>query len=151
MTKDAPPIYVFRGTTIGFQGSTASMSIPYTCTSSHPIKAIWFALDCMSKNPYTAVVYLGILEKFSEQKIKANVLKSIEDEIALGMKPLEFYTLSEGYVHVSDLQSIVKSFGFDTYMSVRKDNLSLLCEETRLIDQNEIEAIVAKMRNCIKK
>ena len=151
MNGDVLPIYVFRGTTIGFEGSTASMNIPYTCTSGHPIKALWFALDCMSKNPYTAVVYLGILGKFSSQTIKGNVLNSIEEEIAFSMQPRAFYTLSEGYVHVADLQTIVKMIGFDAYMSVRKDNLSLLCEETRPITQDEIEAIVREMRKCIKK
>ncbi|HXB08012.1 MAG TPA: hypothetical protein VNW04_12870 [Puia sp.] len=138
MTEDVLPKYVFRGTTIGFEGNTASMNMPYTCTSSHPIKALWFALDCMSNNPYTAIVYLGILDRISGQLIKGNVLDSIEEEIAFGMKPHEFYNLCEGYVHVADLQSIVKTHGFDTYMSVRKDNLSLLCEETRQITQDEI-------------
>jgi hypothetical protein len=138
--------YVFRGTTIGYKGNNAALTIPYTCTSTHPVKALLFALECMSQNPFTAVVYFAELKKLSGTNIIQNCLSSMEDEIAFEIKPEAFYPLCEGYVHVFDLQNIMNNLGIYTPYAVQKTNLSLLCQETPSLTQKDLVTIISAMR-----
>ncbi len=145
------PKYVFRGTTIKYKGNKNSIEIPYTCTSTHPVKALWFALECYPKNPETAVIYIAKLERLEDKKTSTNHFADLEDEIAFNIPPLSFYPYCMGYVHIFDFQGILKDFEIDGHNVVRKDNLTRLCAETRPISVNKIESIVALALPVLKK
>lgn len=146
-----PHSYIFRGTTIDYRGNPAAIVVPYTCTSRHPVKALWFALECVTKNPATAVVYLAETQKLTALETMQNYLEAIEEEEAYRIKPEDFYSLCEGYIHIIDFQKILLNFGFNTYQSVRKDNLTLLCRSTPALNHDEISLIVEEMRKYLKK
>jgi len=146
-----PQSFLFRGTTINYKGNNAAIAVPYTCTSRHPVKALWFALECVSKNPASAVVYLAKAERLLNFEPMGNWLESVEDEVAFRLKPLDFYPLTEGYIHTVDFQKVLFGLDIDTYKSVRKDNLTLLCENTEPLKESEIDLIVEKMEIFLKK
>lgn len=146
-----PYSYLFRGTTIEYPGNVNAIKVPYACTSTHPVKALWFALECVSKNPDSAVVYLANAEKLSGIEIMKNCLEAKEDEVALGIKPSDFYPLCEGYIHIVDFQKILQGFDINVYKAVRKENLTYLCEETLQLNETQINLIVEEMRKYLKK
>jgi len=125
--------------------------MPYTCTSTHPVKALWFALECYHKNPGLAVVYIARIEKLAGIDIGYNPLKKLEDEIGFLIQPVSFYPFCEGFVHVPDFQWVLKGFDIDGYSAVRKDNLSRLCKETSVIGIKKIASLVKAMRPYLKK
>lgn len=150
MTFDKLPTYVFRGTTIAYQGNTNSIKIPVTCTSWHPVKALWFALECFQKDPEKAVIYIANTNRLKSLAIGYNHLGKLENEIAFNIEPQVFYSYCLGYVHVSQFQRILKDLGIDGYNVVRTDNLSRLCAETRPISVNKIESIVTTVLPILK-
>lgn len=141
--------FLFRGTTLGYKGNLSTLRIPRTSTSSHPVKAIWFALECRRLGQ--PVVYLFDTQRLQHFYFSVNCLHHLESEIAFDMTPEQFYLICEGYILCSDFQIIMKKFGIDTYHAVRKENLSQFCTEAPPINEETISAIVTEMRNYIKK
>jgi hypothetical protein len=142
--------YVFRGTTIEYQGGVNSKSNSFTCTSTHPVKALWFALECLYRYPEEAVVYIAEIASLDNVNRGANVLEETENEIAFMIEPAKFYKYCMGYISVQDMQTILKEAGWDSYQNVRKDNLSRLCYETLAIEYDEVEKLVKSMLPFIK-
>lgn len=64
--------------------------MPFTCASSHSVNSLWFALSCKSFAHDPSVVYFVKTENLINFSPINNVLKHIEDEIALTIKPVEF-------------------------------------------------------------
>lgn len=143
-------LFLFRGTTIGFEGNQTAISFPYTCTSTHPVKALWFGLECLPRNRDSAVIYLAKMEDLVHLETMRGPLATIEDEIAFKIKPENFYPLCEGYIHVTEMQEILKLFLIDGYQLVTKKNLTSRCEETGLLTTQNIDLIVAEMRKKLK-
>lgn len=143
--------YVFRGTTIGFEGNGNSVGLRYTCTSTHPLKALWFALECYQKFPEQSVVYVADRHKLGELSTNSNHFQDYEEEIAFQILPKYFYPLCEGYLHVTDLQKIMKDQGLESYKLVRVDNLTRICKETPSLSVNEMETILECVLPNLKK
>ena len=146
-----PKQFLFRGTTIGYKGNSASLLLPRTCTSINPLKALWFALECRNYSINNAVVYLFDVQNLNNIETSQNFLGELESEVALTIKPEDFYPLCEGFIHTGDFQKIMTTFGFDTYYNVKKDTLSHLCEHTPSFDTATINAIIDEMRIYLKK
>jgi len=135
------PEFVFRGTTEWYPGGKNSIEMPYTCTSWHPVKALWFALECFQTNPETACVYIAQMGNVEQLGVIKNHFESFENEIGFGVEPRVFYRLCDGIVYVLDFQKILFSFGFNPYEIVRKENLTRLCKETPAIPAATAQAI----------
>jgi len=144
-------LFLFRGTTVGFKGNKAAISIPYTSTSTHPVKALWFGLECLPRNPGNAVIYLANMENLAHLKTMRNCLASVEDELAFGIRPEKFYPFCEGYVHVTEMQEVLRSFGIDGYQIVTRNNITSHCETTQTLSRGTIDLIVAEMRKKLRK
>jgi len=144
------PRYIFRGTTIGYPGNHNAQTFPYTCTSLHPVKALWFALACMQYAPDDAVVYIARTEQFTGISVIYNWLKRVEDEVGLKMKPIDFYSYCDGYIHVADLQKLLKDRKIEAYNVVRIDNITRLCSETKDLSVKDIETLVFEMKQYLK-
>ncbi|HUB62534.1 MAG TPA: hypothetical protein VL978_17590 [Puia sp.] len=145
------PLFLFRGTTVGFKGNKAAITVPYTSTSTHPVKALWFGLECLPRNPSNAVIYLANIEDLAHLKTMQNFLASVEDELAFRIKPEKFYPFCEGYVHVTEMQGILGLFGIDGYQIVTKKNITFHCEVTPPLSRGTVDLIVAEMRKKLKK
>jgi len=139
------PEYLFRGTTIGYEGGTTSQTYSFTCTSVHPIIALYFAMECSTCFPEQAVVYVANFENVKHHEAEANVLKKIEQECVLKVAPADFYPLTEGYIHYRDLQAILKEMGFDVTQVITKQNLTELCSKVPQLSPEEMESIMSRI------
>jgi len=144
-------LFLFRGTTVRFKGNIAAIAIPYTSTSTHPVKALWFGLECLHRNPSNAVIYLANSEDLAHLETMQNFLSSLEDELAFRIRPEKFYPFCEGYIHVTEMQEILKPFGIDGYQIVTKKNITSHCELTPPLSHSTIDQIVAEMRKKLRK
>jgi hypothetical protein len=144
------PQYVFRGTTVNFAGSSHSQSASITSVSTHPVIALWFAKECMIKNPNTSCIYIAKTVDLSTISTEINVLASIEREIGYKVSPSDFYKLTAGYVNVQDFQAVLTAEGISCADIVRIDNLTRLCQESKKISAKRIEKIVKALGPYLK-
>ena len=110
MSKKLNAKYVFRGSTIGWPGNTASRQMPRTPTTTNPVKALLFALCCRDKAA-PAVIYIAKIEGLKEIKVDANVLVKVEEEIGFIISPADFILLCDGYLPLSDAITIFGILG----------------------------------------
>ena len=151
MASSKIPEFVFRGTTEEYPGGQNSIEMPYTCTSTHPLKALWFALECFQQNPERACVYIARTENLKDIPSGYNHLRKLESEIGFFIQPASFYPLCDGLIYVPDFQEILKSFGFHPYVVARIENLSQLCKETPRIAAATVRSIVETAMPVCKK
>jgi len=78
-------------------------------------------------------------------------LCDIESEIAFFIQPTQFYHYCDGYIHVTDFQSILKDFGIDGYRVVDRENLTKICGETPSLTFRKIAELVKAMVPFLKK
>jgi hypothetical protein len=102
MPSRKKPEFVFRGTTEGYPGGKNSIEMPYTCTSIHPVKALWFALECFQQSPDVACIYFARTDNLQEIASGYNHFHKLEGEIGFFIQPALFYTLCDGLIHVAD-------------------------------------------------
>lgn len=145
------PKYVFRGSTINFEGGISSKKYGYTCTTKHPVKATLFALECANHYPEQAVIYVAETKNLMHLKRTSNVLKKQEEELAWKILPKDFASLVEGYIHLGDIQKVLKTLGFDTYEIVGLDNLNRLCRETPPMSANKMRKFLQEIQPYLKK
>jgi len=81
---------------------------------------------------------LARLERLTTIESSYNHLHKLEDEIGFFIPPLQFYSLCEGFIDISDFQLILKDFSIDGYAAVRKENLSEFCRKTPPVGINKI-------------
>ena len=151
MNSKKLPVVVFRGTTIDYPGNKAAQQIPSTSTSTHIVKALWFALECSNAYYDQSVIYLAYKNNFDDINCKYNCFSETEDEIGFEITPTEFYQRCEGYIHFSELQKVLKSFQIECNNVVRKENLNRICEETPKISIRKTEKIIQKILPLLKK
>lgn len=144
------PKYVFRGTTLNFAGLPHSQSAPLTSVSTHPVIALWFAKECMNKNPNASCVYIAKTADLSLISTEINVLASIEREIGYKVTPSDFYKLTIGCVNVQDFQAVLTAEGINCADIVRIDNLTRLCQDSKNISVRRIEKIVKALGPYLK-
>ena len=142
--------YLFRGTTIAYEGGTNSREHNFTCTTSHPVIGLLFAKECANRYPDQAVIYIARMDKVEHLIVEANVLKKMEQEYVVGVTPTEFYKYTEGYVRFRDLQKILKEIGMEVTEIVRKDKLSELCKSVKKVKVKEFETLISLVQNIIE-
>lgn len=125
--------------------------MPYTCTSSNPVKALWFALECYHDNPTKAGVYLAQKENLRHISYGHNHFHKLENEIGFFIQPTAFYPLCEGFIYVPNFQKALTELGINAQNIVRKDNLTELCKFTPEINSRALESLVAALRPYLKK
>jgi len=144
-------VFLFRGTTIGYLGSENARRVPYSCATTNPLKALLFALKCHRKYTAQAVVYIARIKHLQHLKPIFNCLESIEEEVAFPIPPSEFYIYCDGYIHVADFQMILRNRGVHLPEIVNTTNLSILCEETLVLADEEIINLANEMYQHLKK
>lgn len=107
------------GTTLNFEGGYISKKYHFTCASQHPVIALLFALVCAKEYPETSVIYVATMAKVGHLITEPNVFKTQEQEVVFQVSPLEFYKLSEGYVHFSEMKEILFKTGYRGDESMR--------------------------------
>jgi hypothetical protein len=151
---DNSPIYVFRGTTLGFPGGGNSLRVPYTCTTANPAKAVLFALEVARQYEQPAVIYIARIEVLNQvpvRQLPGNVFEGFEEEYAWEILPSDFYKLCEGYVKLSEMQDALSRIGIPLYRLVFLDNINTHCKEITPLDTETIKSLVDNIGNLIKK
>jgi hypothetical protein len=80
--------WLYRGTTPHWPGSEPLRTLRITPTSTDPLVATIFALECLRFGP--AVVQIVLREAVADRIDQPNVLSALEREVVLAMPPEEF-------------------------------------------------------------
>jgi hypothetical protein len=102
--------YLFRGTTVGWPGNRSLQRVKMTPTSTDPLVATLFAMECIQHGE--AIVYYARWETFKDRIRKPNVLARRECEVGVSMQPLEFAASAKGRIHALAARAILASMGF---------------------------------------
>ncbi len=102
--------YLFRGTTLGWPGNKCLEKLNLTPTSTDPLVATLFALECNRHG--AGIVYFARWEIFRDRIGGSNVLARQECEIALSLLPLEFADAANGNIDALEVRKILLSMGF---------------------------------------
>jgi hypothetical protein len=137
---------LYRGTTLGWPGSTALQSAGITPTSSDPLVATLFAVEC--RNHGQAIVQICERRAVEHSITDRNVFFGLEKEVALAIKPDTFsQQFVVKYIAVQTALQILSGLGFEMPPAIYgKRGLQTLLESTpRLSDRaiREFNQIVA--------
>ncbi len=147
------PEYVFRGTCLGYLGSASSRSVPYTCTTRNPVKAVLFAKHCKLHYYHNPVIYICKTKNLAHLPLlfASRRMDEVEEAITFKLTPTDFYSYCIGYLTLNDMMEIFKSLDISVTASVNLHNLTEKCEQSVVVESNVIEIIVAQMINLMKK
>ena len=143
------PKFVFRGTSYQHPGNKGSQEVPYTCTSTNPYKAALFAAFCRNHYPLP-VIYIAQTDQLRFRILPEGSHGEIEEEIAWGVAPLNFYPHTLGYITLDEMQDILRRNGYVIPASVNRPYISEQCDITPPVDINVIKIIVEEAMNIIK-
>jgi hypothetical protein len=91
MRSSLPTHHIYRGTSVGWAGSDAIQQLGVTCTSSDPLVATLFAINC--QRYAEGVVQVARFEQVNGICANSNVLSHLECEITIAVSPAEFQRL----------------------------------------------------------
>ena len=123
--------YVYRGTTRGWPGNPGSQALQMTCTSTDPLVATLFAIQCLRHGD--AVVYLAPRDSLNHLVGPRNHFDEVECAVNYRVSPSEFprYVALELHPHKS--RDILIAMGFSAIPYLINDNETLdnALEESR--------------------
>ena len=148
---DRNPRYLFRGTTLGFDGNIGSRTMPYTCTTANPYKAALFAIYCRKHFEEPVIYFAEVDSLATENHLPEGEFAVAEEEIAWGLSPLNFAKIALGYVTLGEMTEMLRDHGFTLPASVSQSFLSEKCETMQPMDPEIIDTLVSKATKIIKK
>jgi hypothetical protein len=116
--------YYYRGTTVGWPGDTMLQDQKTTCTTTDPLVATLFAIEC--RNYGRAVVLAARRDSFGSLIGPANYFDMIESAVNLLCPPLEFERQVDFFLDV-DIE-LLRELGFPD-MPVRLSGKTILQQE----------------------
>jgi hypothetical protein len=146
------PSYLYRGTTVGWAGSKMLQDENITCTTTDPLIATFFAIEC--RNHGRAVILAARRELFRELHDSQNYFSVIEAAVDLQIGPAEFARMAEieldveksiEILHELGIRDIsVRLAGYDALqIEIRESHaagLRLSVEQIRLFDTRMFES-----------
>lgn len=118
--------YLYRGTTIGWPGNPTLRDRRITCTTTDPLVATLFGIEC--RNHGNAVIVAAWRDPLERSIDADNWLDIIECSVNLRLLPLEFQDQAEFYLEVDSAIMILKELGF-TDLPARLRDKSILQQE----------------------
>jgi RHS repeat-associated protein len=100
--------FLFRGTTVGFEGSPALQRIGVTPTSTDPAVATLFATEASRFGE--GVVLLA--PRSAVPTIPGNVLAALEAEVGVALKPVEFAARAQS-VNLAEARAVLQQLGVE--------------------------------------
>ena len=139
--------YYFRGTTIGFAGSSALQGIGVTPTTTQPGVATVFATIAETKHGGSGIVYIASSSDLEGIPIlPSNVLSSYEFEVAFDMLPLDFATLASDSVSANGARAILGSMGIVVASRISLSEQSGLLQSLVPLSKSQIRHFVEQAR-----
>ncbi len=118
--------YLYRGTTAGWPGNIVLREKHITCTSTDPLVATLFAIEC--RNHGRAVILAAVRrDDFLDLTAPENYFCEIESAVNLYIPPREFAAKAEVIVDVDTALAILSEIGFND-LPVRIRNKEMLTD-----------------------
>ena len=102
--------YLYRGTTAGWPGNPVLREEKITCTSTDPLVATLFAIEC--RNHGRAIIAVGRQDKFAGLVAPTNHFSIVESAVNLYIPPLQFVEKAEITLEVDRALTILNEIGF---------------------------------------
>jgi hypothetical protein len=118
--------YLYRGTTAGWPGNSVLQEEQITCTSSDPLVATLFAIEC--RNHGHAVILVARRELFATVPGPLNYFSVSESAVNLRITPENFARRAEVVLDVDKSLRILDALGFAD-IPVRLEGRSALQQE----------------------
>jgi len=143
--------YFFRGTSEGFGGNAALQRLSITPTSLDPAVSTIFATE--SAQYGSGVVYIATAADLTKVgfDVEANVLRKIEKEVAVTLKPLEFAQKASLSVSAEKAREILKGMGINIPAKITKEGISQLLKDTPKMSSEQIETFIKKVQEVVGK
>jgi hypothetical protein len=103
--------YLYRGTTLGWPGDSVLQELRITCTTTDPLVATLFAIEC--RNHGRPAILVARKDLFGELIAEDNFFSVIECAVNVRISPLEFAALAEAVLDVEDSLTILRELGFE--------------------------------------
>ncbi len=110
------PEYLYRGTTEGWPGNDCLREEGITCTTTDPLVATLFAVECRNHGP--AIILAAPRAAFERLIGPENFFKDMECAINLRIPPVEFARRAVLRLDVDRALERLRTIGFD-WLSVR--------------------------------
>jgi len=140
--------YLFRGTSEGFEGLATHQKLEITPTSSDPTIATIFAIN--SKTYGKGVLQVALPSELQGVEVTGNVLQSLEKEVAIGLKPVEFAEKTTLTISADQARSILNNMGIKLPANIPLDKISEVIKNTPRLSPSEIKQFY-EQANKIKK
>jgi hypothetical protein len=141
--------YLYRGTTLGWPGDNVLQELRITCTTTDPLVATLFAVEC--RNHGQPAILVARQELFDDLIADDNFFSVIECAVNVRMSPLEFAALAEAVLDVDNSLAILRELGFEE-IPVRlssKGALQFVLAETHLrgmrLNEEQLRLFNARM------
>jgi hypothetical protein len=115
--------YLYRGTTAGWPGNSVLQAERITCTSTDPVVATLFAVQC--RNHGRAIIVAAKRANFQRLLGPANHFSVLESAVNLYVPPLEFVAKAEIILDVDRALAILREMGFEDLPVRIRDQESL--------------------------
>ena len=102
--------YLYRGTTVGWPGDTILQEQRITCTTTDPLVATLFAVECRDHG--RPAILVARRDLFEHLIAEANFFAVIECAVNVRMLPVDFAALAEVVLEVDDSLTILRELGF---------------------------------------
>lgn len=118
--------YLYRGTTAGWPGNRTLQEEQITCTTTDPLVATLFAIEC--RNHGRAIILAANRGLFHGLMAPRNHFFEFESAINLKISPLQFSGIATRSLEVDESLAILREIGFDDVPIRLRDKAALRAE-----------------------
>jgi hypothetical protein len=141
--------YLFRGTTVGYEGSGTTNRLSITSITRHPGVATLFASEATTKSGGEGIIYVFRASDLNDLNfVGGNVLEGIEREIGVDILPLDLVNYAYASISLNGARSVLASMSPPINIPSRayKDEMNSMLESMRDMSRQEIEIFVQAAR-----
>jgi hypothetical protein len=141
--------YLYRGTTVGWPGNGVLQEQQITCTTTDPLVATLFAIEC--RNHGRPAILAVLSNSFGGLIAPPNHFAVIESAVNLPISPSEFANRAEVILDVDRALEILRSLGFqDLPVRLRdkealRDELLYTFEAGQRLDEDQLHRFSSRM------
>ena len=139
--------HVFRGTSIGYQGSRQMIEAGVTSVAIDPLAATVFAIE--SSNFGVGVLHIvpvNTLESSGVKIMEGNWLKEVEREVTLSILPTETASAAEISISHTRARQILRDMGFNLPSQITKNEITETLRQLPRMTEAQIQEFIRRSR-----
>ena len=133
---------------MGWDGNDANRELPRTSVTTHPVKAVLFALCCIQNN---RVVYINTIDNLAGVAEDKNVLAPIENEIVFEIQPARYAETCVGYLPVEDAIKILKELNIEIPQLLDRTLFDMALKDVKKVSATTVEQFYESAKQYLKK